>query len=79
LRHVFDGLRSNKFSGGGFEEVLLAVGDEEVLVPVQKTDVAGAEPAVFGKNGTGGLGIFEVALHDAGPLARISPSSAMRT
>src|SRR5208337_1626059 len=68
LKHVFNGLRGNKFSGGGFEEVLFAVGDEEVVVPVQETDVARAEPAVFGKNRAGSFGVLEVALHDAGAL-----------
>src|SRR5208337_3862873 len=68
LEHVLNGLRGNKFAGGGFEQVLFAVGDEKVVVPVQETDVAGAEPAVFGKNDAGSFGIFVVALHDAGAL-----------
>src|SRR5438309_4673440 len=66
LECVFDGLRSDEFSGRGLQQIFFAVGDEEIVVLVHVTDVAGAEPAVFAENLARGFGIFVVALHDAG-------------
>src|SRR5208337_352941 len=68
LEDVFDGLRSDEFSGGGFEQVFLAVGDKEVVVLVEIPDVAGLEPTVVGEHIASGFGRFEIALHDAGTL-----------
>src|SRR6267378_1782112 len=68
LQSVFDGLRSDEFSRRRFDQVFFAVGDEEIVVLVEIADVAGREPAVFGKNFTGGFGILVVALHDTGAL-----------
>src|SRR5260370_6590630 len=68
LERIFDGLRSNEFACGGFEQIFLAVGDEEIVVLVHVADVAGAEPTVFAENFTGGFGVLIVALHDARAL-----------
>src|SRR5258707_11216856 len=68
LERIFDGLRGNEFACGGFEQIFLAVGDEEIVVLVHVADVAGAEPTVFAENFTGGFGVFIVALHDARAL-----------
>src|SRR5713101_57868 len=65
LERVFDGLRGDEFSRRRLDQVFLAVGDEEIVVFVHVTDVAGAEPAVLAENFTSGFGIFVVALHDA--------------
>src|SRR5229473_1009949 len=66
LQSVFDGLRSDEFSRRRFDQVFLAVGDEEIVVFVEIADVAGGKPAVFGENFAGGFGILVIALHDAG-------------
>src|SRR6266849_9865639 len=68
LERIFDGLRRDKFPSRGFQEIFLAVGDEEIVVLVHVADVAGAEPAVLAENFAGGFGIFIVALHDARAL-----------
>jgi len=65
---VFDGLRSDEFAGGSFEEIFFAIGDEEVVVFVEIADVAGFEPAIVGEHIVGGFGRFEVTLHDARAL-----------
>src|SRR5262249_44544770 len=52
-------------SGGGLDEVFLAIGDEKVAVFIDVANVAGVKPTVFTKNFASGFGIFEVALHDA--------------
>src|SRR5579859_747649 len=65
---IFDGLRGDEFAGGGFEEILFAVGDEEVIVFVEIANVAGFKPAVVGKNFAGGFRRFEISLHDARTL-----------
>src|SRR5229473_6370481 len=66
LERIFDGLRGDEFACRGFQQVFLAVGDEEIIVLVHVADIARAEPTVFGENFTGGFGIFIVTLHDAG-------------
>src|SRR5947207_1269836 len=68
LERVFDGLRSNEFSSGGFQQIFFAVGNEEIVVFVHVADVAGAEPAVFAKNFAGGFGVLVIAMHDARTL-----------
>src|SRR5438046_1874149 len=68
LECVFDGLRSDEFSGRGFQQVLLAVGDEKIVVFVHVADIAGAEPAVFAQDFAGGFSVFVVAVHDARTL-----------
>src|SRR6266850_2398961 len=62
---VFDGLRSDEFARGGFQQVFLAIGDVEIVVLVQVADVAGAEPAVFAEHFGGCFRFLVVALHDA--------------
>ena len=59
-------MRGDKFSRRGLDQVLLAIGDEEIVVLVEIADVAGAEPAIFAEHFARGFGIFIVALHDAG-------------
>lgn len=66
LERIFDGLRRDKFSGGGFEQVLFAIGDEEVVVLVEIADVAGVEPTVFGQDFARGVGALVVTLHHQG-------------
>jgi len=68
FQRVFDGLRGDEFSSGGFEKIFLAVGDEEVVIFVEVADVSGFEPAVVEKNLARGFGRFEIALHDARAL-----------
>src|SRR5690349_3291419 len=68
LERVFDGLRSDKFSSRGLQQIFFAVGDEEIVVLVHVADVAGPEPAVFAENFAGGLGVFVIAVHDARTL-----------
>src|SRR6202158_2888553 len=68
LESVFDGLRRDKFSCRRLDQVFLAVGDEEIVVFVHASIIAGAKPAVFAENFAGGFGIFIVALHDARTL-----------
>src|SRR5690349_3719130 len=68
LKRVFDGLRSDEFSGSGFQQVLLAVGDEKIAVFVRVPDIAGAEPPVFAQDFAGGFGVFVVAGDDARTL-----------
>src|SRR5260370_27669852 len=68
LERVFDGLRRDEFARRSFEQIFFAVGDEEIVVLVHIANVAGAEPAVLAESFTRGLGIFIVALHDAGTL-----------
>ena len=47
LQRVFDWLRRNEFPTCSLKKILLAVGDEKIVVLVQITDVAGLEPAVL--------------------------------
>src|SRR5437660_4992435 len=68
LERVFNGLRSDELSSRGFQQIFFAVGDEEVVVLVHVTDVAGAEPAVFAENFAGGFGVLVIAMHDARTL-----------
>src|SRR6266481_834892 len=63
LESVFDGLRRDEFAGRRLDQVLLAVGDEEIVVLVQVADVAGAEPAVLAEDFARSFKIFVVALH----------------
>ncbi len=68
LENIFDGLRGDEFAGGGFEEILFAIGNEEIVVFIEVADVASFEPAIRGEDFAGGFGIFVIALHDAGAL-----------
>src|SRR5713101_6305517 len=66
LERVFDGLRRDEFACRGLQQIFFAVRDEEIVVFVHVTNIAGAEPAVFAENFAGGFGILVIALHDAG-------------
>src|SRR5438552_1428487 len=68
LEGVLDGLRSDEFSSGGFQQIFFAVGNEEIVVLVHVADIAGAEPAVFAENFACGFGVFVIAVHDARTL-----------
>ena len=64
LELVFDGLRRNQLAAGGFEQLLLAVGDVEKAVGVDVGDVAGAEPALRVEALRIGFGFVPVAGED---------------
>src|SRR5580698_6369550 len=65
FERVFDRLRRDEFPTSSFDQVFLAIGDEEIVVGIKVADVAGVEPAVFGENFARGVGALVVALHDA--------------
>src|SRR5207244_4773956 len=69
LECVFNGLRSDEFSGRGFQQVLLAVGDEKIVVFVHVADIDGAEPAVFAYDFAGDLGVFVITVLNASACA----------
>ena len=64
LQVVLDVLRRDVLAAGGDEDVLLAVGDVEEAVVVERADVAGLEPAVTPEHGRGRLRVLVVALED---------------
>src|SRR5499433_1848788 len=63
LERIFDRLRRNKFAGRSLEQILLAIGDEQVVVFVEVADVAGVEPTVFIDHFARRFGRFVVTLH----------------
>ena len=45
LKRILDRLRSDEFSAGRFDQILLAIGDREISFGIDVADVAGLEPA----------------------------------
>ncbi len=64
LKRIFDGLRRDKFPRGGFQQILHAIGNEQIIVFVHVADVAGMKPAVFVNHFARGFRPFVVPLHD---------------
>jgi hypothetical protein len=50
LEPVLYHLRRDVLAAGGDDDILLPVGDGEIAVSVDKADVAGLKPSVFGKD-----------------------------
>jgi hypothetical protein len=65
---ILNRLGGYKFAARGFQQILFAIGDEEIVVGVEISDVAGMEPAIFANDFTRGFGTLLIALHDARSL-----------
>ena len=61
LEAVLDLRRRDVLAAGGDDHVLLAVGDRQEALLVDRADVAGVEPAVGVDGGGGGVGVLVVA------------------
>jgi hypothetical protein len=72
-QELLDGLGSDVFAAAADEDVLLAVGDDEVPAGAPAPDVAGVEPALGIERLGGGIGIAPVALHDVGTARQDLP------
>src|SRR6516225_11680169 len=47
LQRAFDRLRGHKLSRSGFEKILFAVSDKQIVVPIEVADITGAKQSVF--------------------------------
>ena len=79
LSSALDRLRRDLLAAGRDEQVLLAVGDRQVAVGVDRADVAGVEPAVAGALRRSRPACCSSRVMTLAPRARISPSSAIRS
>ena len=65
---VFHGLGRDVLASGGLENFFLAVGDSQVALSVEFSDVSGAEPTVLSHHLGGEVGAVVVAHHHVGAL-----------
>ena len=64
FERVFDRSGRDKLSCGCFQQLLFAIGDDQVAVFVETADIAGAKPSVGGEDLASGFGLVVIALHD---------------
>src|SRR3954469_8602869 len=66
LEDRFDRLRCDLFAAGSDQQILLAVGDRQVALRIDVSDVTGVKPTTL-ERGRGRLRFVEVPLHDVRP------------